>query len=361
MHIDWNWIKQRPHFIAEGLSHFFKVDAWHEKTYAGKRNLVNNSTQKHPNLSVQCIKRLPFSRFCIIYHINVLINRIILRKCYKNADIIWVPYSLYLPYYKKNNRQTIVYDCMDDILEFDLLSTSVKKRIMKYEKCLINQADIVIASSDYLRNILIERHGVLKPIEIVNNAISLPPGEQINPLPDFLTSIFADKSTKKIVFIGTISTWLDFDLILQSLKENNNIEYLLFGPCEVKIPPHPKIKVFGAVEYKYVFPIMRAADCLVMPFVVSDLVKSMNPVKVYEYIYASKPVIIPLYGETQQFKEYVYLYQSAEEYAALLNDLTHDRLNIKQTEIAHHNFALRNTWDNRVDEIRQLFLKHGIV
>ena len=57
MHVDWNWIKQRPHFLAEGLSQHFKVDVWHEKTYVGKKHLVSNSKQIFPNLFINCIKR----------------------------------------------------------------------------------------------------------------------------------------------------------------------------------------------------------------------------------------------------------------------------------------------------------------
>jgi glycosyltransferase involved in cell wall biosynthesis len=360
MHVDWNWIMQRPHFLAEGLSQYFKIDVWHERTFVEKNRLVRNAKHIFPNLAIYCIKRLPFARFGIIYHINAFINKIILRNYYKNADIIWVPHPLYFSYYEKGSRQIVVYDCMDDMLGFDL-SRPVKTRIKKYEERLIGQADIIITSSDYLRKKLMTRYNVVsKSIAVVNNAIFLPPQENNQLLPEQLKNLFRDQSTKKIVYVGTISKWFDFELILNSLKQNNKIEYLLFGPIEVDIPLHPRIKIAGQIEHKHVLAIIQCADCLVMPFVVTELIKSVNPVKAYEYIYAHKPILLPLYDETEKFKEFAYLYYSPHEYFKLLDELILNSLTARNSQNVHRNFALHNTWDNRIEEIKELLLKYAL-
>ena len=39
MHVDWNWIKQRPHFIAGELSHFYDVEIFY------RSSLLKQSTQ----------------------------------------------------------------------------------------------------------------------------------------------------------------------------------------------------------------------------------------------------------------------------------------------------------------------------
>ena len=33
MHVPWGWIKQRPHFIAENLSKYYKVNVFYKKAY----------------------------------------------------------------------------------------------------------------------------------------------------------------------------------------------------------------------------------------------------------------------------------------------------------------------------------------
>jgi len=358
MHVDWRWIKQRPHFLAEGLSQYYKIDVWHERTYGyGKNQLVDNSDQLLPNLSIHCIKRLPFSRFKIIYFFNILINKIVLMYFYKKADIVWVPSPLYYLFFNLNKHQTLIYDCMDDMLEFNH-SISIKNRIKKYEKLLYEKADIIIASSEHLRLKLLDRYKIKKNIEVINNAIFLPSEEKIEQLPNFLRNLFKDKLRKKIVYIGTISKWFDFNLILQSLEQNYMIEYFLFGPSEIDIPLHPRINVLGAVEHKYVLSIMQYADCLIMPFIVNELIKSVNPVKAYEYIYSCKPSILPLYGETIKFKDYVYLYSSSEEYFKIIEQLTLGLLTIQMLPSEHQSFVMQNTWKNRIDQLLLLTNKY---
>jgi len=41
MHVDWEWIKQRPQFIAEGLSKFYDVHVFFPVSYFNKFNKIN--------------------------------------------------------------------------------------------------------------------------------------------------------------------------------------------------------------------------------------------------------------------------------------------------------------------------------
>ena len=54
------------------------------------------------------------------------------------------------------------------------------------------------------------------------------------------------RKAKKYVlaYVGTISHWFDFDILLKSLKDFKNIEYRLIGPVSgVTIPENERIKV----------------------------------------------------------------------------------------------------------------------
>ena len=99
------------------------------------------------------------------------------------------------------------------------------------------------------------------------------------------------------MYVGTISEWFDFDLLISILDEYKTINAVLIGPSDVKIPKHDRIHYLGTVERKYIFNIMSHAWVLVMPFLINELVKSVNPVKLYEYIYMGKPIIAPVIKE----------------------------------------------------------------
>ena len=64
---------------------------------------------------------------------------------------------------------------------------------------------------------------------------------------------------KRMVYIGTISEWFNFDYIISALTECQNVELLLFGPKDVEIPKHNRIKYCGIAEHKYLLEIMKKA------------------------------------------------------------------------------------------------------
>jgi hypothetical protein len=60
MHVDWHWIKQRPHFLAEGLSAHYEVDVRYVPAKKDvERNLPSNIT--HSSLSLKKLIKVPFS------------------------------------------------------------------------------------------------------------------------------------------------------------------------------------------------------------------------------------------------------------------------------------------------------------
>ena len=242
---------------------------------------------------------------------------------------------------------------MDDILEFNC-SPSIRKQQEKLEAALCHDADLIFASSDYLRKKLEVRYGTTN-VKVINNAISLNIGEK-QTLPTSIDKLF-HSSKKKIAYIGTVSSWFNFDMLIKILDQNVNLELILFGPTEVAIPDHPQIKYAGVAEHKYVSSIMSKSDALIMPFVVNELIKSVNPVKAYEYIYANKPVLMPYYEEVEKFEDYIYLYRNEEEAQQLLNKLASGKLDAKTSLEASQAFALENNWKNRaaaiIEEIRK--------
>jgi hypothetical protein len=83
MHVEWNWIKQRPHFLAEGLSKYFDVEVRYERGFGFNKKLTYNQKKDTAHLRIRSIKRLPFNRFHIIYLLNSLISRIFLSQYQK--------------------------------------------------------------------------------------------------------------------------------------------------------------------------------------------------------------------------------------------------------------------------------------
>ena len=73
MHVDWDWIKQRPHFLAEQLSLHFDVRV----IYAFARNRSLLVKRQGENVRTLPMIRLPFrQRFWLSRTINLILQKI---------------------------------------------------------------------------------------------------------------------------------------------------------------------------------------------------------------------------------------------------------------------------------------------
>ena len=60
-HISWNWIKQRPQFIAEQLAKDYIVDVYYRQPLKSKwRNLPSNKIKNDRYITVHSFTNLPF-------------------------------------------------------------------------------------------------------------------------------------------------------------------------------------------------------------------------------------------------------------------------------------------------------------
>ena len=354
MHVDWHWIKQRPHFIAELLPQKFDVTVCTAMTYR-KSQLVKNTNET--DIELRQLFILPLARFNLISKINSILIKFQLIRLIANVDIVWIthPKMFKLVINSLPESTKLVYDCMDDALEFPrVLSDDMHKtEIFELEKALINRCNIIFSSSNYLSNKLKHRYGRQKNIYTVNNAISLPEYNAIDDSTDILKleALMDSITGKKLLYLGTISEWMDFELITDSVQRFPSITYIFVGPCDIPTPKHERIIIFGPIKYNNIFRAMNKADALIMPFQVNELIKAVNPVKVYDYIYSCKPAIVAGYAETAIFEDFIHLYNTPDEYMLKLELLVTDKLQLKKSNEESLSFINKNTWPARVDQM----------
>jgi teichuronic acid biosynthesis glycosyltransferase TuaH len=356
MHVNWGWIKQRPHFLAELLNNYFSVQVCFPKQY---KNFNITRNIHDANLTLRELFRLPWvSHFG---KLNTTIRQYQIHKFIQDYDIIWVTHPYYFPDIEGALApgQKLVYDCMDDNINFpEIISNkSLREQLFRYENGLVKKCDIVFCSSHYLKNTIEKRYAINDKLFVINNAISPYMWEHKNIIDCSANSRFKEYlncDLIRLVYIGTVSHWIDFDLIMASLAKYKEIAYFFFGPCDGNLPKHDKIYYLGPVEHNYLYDIMRHATALIMPFKVTELIKSVNPVKIYEYILGCKPALVKSYGEAENFGDFVYLYRSFEEYFNFIARLINNNLLLKKPTEQYKQFAQSNTWNHRTAEIVKL-------
>ena len=137
-------------------------------------------------------------------------------------------------------------------------------------------------------------------------------------------------------------------MLWDSLAENDEVEYHLYGPMErgIQVPVHDRIVYHGVVEHDELQHAANDMDALMMPFVINDIVCSVDPIKLYEYIYLNKNILCIHYPEIQRFEPFVMFYESRDDFFRRIRDLRRSNL-MKYTQEQADEFLARNSWQQR--------------
>lgn len=369
MHVSWDVIKQRPHFIAEELGKYFDIHVYYLHSII-KKELVKNS---HKN--IQSLKRVP--QIPLMHRTPWVLENYI-KGIFKNVnirdyDIIW--FSAPTPYFNQilryvSDSQIVVYDCMDDLLEFPDTKRKPlwRNRKFKLEKQLVERSDIIFTSSNTLKETLMRRYPKITndKVNVINNALADEFVDKLKKInPNLKDSRDINNKTVKILetmedskkngnliitYIGAVDEWLNFELIKESLKYMPNIEYWIIGPRNTgKIKNNKRIKTPGPIPHSDILWVMKQSDLLVMPFKLNKLIKNVDPIKAYEYIASGTPTLLLRYTETIKFKKYAYLYGNRREYSKIITYLSDNTLEPKRYD--NLLFSKTNTWSVRVKDV----------
>jgi teichuronic acid biosynthesis glycosyltransferase TuaH len=347
--VPWDWVKQRPHFIAEALAMRHDITVVHNKPYT-RFKLVRNTRPGHLNLIELYV--IPFA---YLSGLNAYLISRQMKKLVADSDIIWLthPFQFHQIKGALSEDSKVVYDCMDNFLEFKhiKMDKDLSNRVIDIERQLVERSAAVITSSHYLKKMLTRRYSPSREPYVINNALSINKEWAAPAGATEMSLKRPGKTTVTLSYIGTIAPWFDFDLVLDSLAQNDKITYHLYGPCEIPIPQHKRLIYHGPVPHEQLQQIMATSDALVMPFKLNDLVYAVNPVKLYEYIYSHKPAISVQYAETEQFEPFLHLYHTRDDYFRLVNQLADGNLWPKQSQRECLAFAERNTWESRAERV----------
>jgi polysaccharide pyruvyl transferase CsaB len=103
-----------------------------------------------------------------------------------------------------------------------------------------------------------------------------------------------EKGETTIGYFGHLTNaWFDWDLLIETAESNSPFMFHIIGygiPSGLKLPRN--IKYLGKVHPNDLSSYVINWDVCIIPFKDDDLSKSADPVKVYEYLYFKKPVIV---------------------------------------------------------------------
>lgn len=236
----------------------------------------------------------------------------------------------------------IVYDCMDHHLGFDDSAAGIAFE----EKRLIAAADLVVVTSQWLAE---EVGNAGKHIALIRNAAEF---EHFNKAP---RTFFVDRDGRKVLgYYGAIANWFDLDLIRKVAAAFPEALVVLVGSDTVGaadvLADLPNVRLTGEVSYAELPYWLHGFDVCLLPFKVIPLTLATNPVKIYEYLSAGKPVVAVNLPEMQQFNGLVEVASNHEAFIAAVGRQLADEPKTQERE-ARRMFASGQTWQDRAHEL----------
>jgi O-antigen biosynthesis protein len=236
----------------------------------------------------------------------------------------------------------VIYDCIDDHAGFGNNSTGV----LALEEDLFKHADMTVVTSGKLKEIASAR---TDRVEVIRNAadyefFSKKPGDT-----------YRDPDGRPIIgYYGAIANWLDLDLIAAVADHFAHCSVVLVGADTVgaraKLRHHTNIRFIGEVQYARLPYYLYAFDVCMVPFKVIPLTLATNPVKVYEYLSAGKPVVSVDLPEIAEFANLARIARTTDGFIAQIADTL--ATPISEGEIAtRRQFAKQQTWQHRITSL----------
>lgn len=251
----------------------------------------------------------------------------------------------------KSMDTKIIYDCVDEVSGFPGLPDVAAT--LKEERELVSNSSIVIATSELL---------CLKLSKINPNCFYIPNGADVS---HFVKNAKTGEKIPElellrhpiIGYIGAISEWFDAELVCKLADLHPEYSILLIGPVTYgpeRFEQHPNITLLGAKKYEVIPQYLSYMDVCLVPFKINKLTLAINPVKLYEYLVAGKPVVSTALPEIcNNASDLVYIGKDCEDF-------------IKKVEIAVNEaqdkavisrriaYSRENSWEKRVEKIEKL-------
>lgn len=232
-----------------------------------------------------------------------------------------------------------VFDAIDNWLYHPQMPN--KKLINTNYKFVSAHADLVTTVSQALLEIFQKN----------KNAYWVPNGVDIEYFRDAVKPI--RKSHRIVGYIGKIQDRVDFNLVEKCLKNFPRTQFVFLGPVYSQ---HERISMLqkrynniifkGDIHYSRLPIEMKAFDIAIIPHKVDLFTNSMNPLKLYEYLAAGKPVVTTGIAGTDFVSSYVRVCETAADFVEKLNDVLSEPVNSLDVVDSVPNEC---TWEHRTD------------
>jgi GT2 family glycosyltransferase len=250
----------------------------------------------------------------------------------------WTPLALEL---RKKYGWKVIFDCMDESQGLTMLNPE-----MKYEESrIVRKADLVLVSAKKLWD---------KHVGNASSCMLLPNAVDFNHFSSNANGNKLDKLPRPIIgYYGAIMEWFDAEMVIGAAKARPEWSFVLIGKVDTSsvepLRSLPNVFFPGEQPYSQLPGYLHQFDVCLIPFKVTPITESTNPVKFYEYLSAGKPIVAVPMAELLPYPELFYPARNAKEVVTqVARALQEDNSALVNMRI---NWARHETWQARYESL----------
>jgi glycosyltransferase involved in cell wall biosynthesis len=237
-----------------------------------------------------------------------------------------------------------VYLCMDDFLH---LPSATPEMIGPLEQALLARVDAVVCTAEALTRTKVPRSGRVHYLpQGVNYDHFATPRPEPPDLRDF--------PHPRIGFAGGLYGRVDLTLVRRLAQAHPAGSVLLIGPVGVDVRglDLPNVHVLGPRAYADLPGYVQAFDVGIIPYILNEETRSVDPLKLLEYLAAGIPVVATAIPEIAKYGDVVGIGDGADAFlAAVRVALAGDRGALAARGRA---VARGHTWERRAGELMRI-------
>lgn len=340
-HVDRDWIKQRPHFLAEAL-HQSGMPVLFAFAHAFRRRALVRQRLACPTFRLLLVPPVLREKLSSIDRaVQRVISAVLARRLHPSVVIVTHPRLATLAMaVAAHEKAVLVYDCMDRVT----LLAGGSAPDAPAEQELIRTSRLVTCSSERL---LQDVSNVRRDAgaHLLRNALW---GDR-----DWWGGPGAREGDRlSLGYVGTVSAWMDWSVVTAALESRPGWQLNIWGPSDVVPPDHDRLRWHGVARHTDLPQVFARCDVLVMPFLLNELVLAVDPVKAYEYVASGRGVVLPRYAETEHFLPLAQLYEAGDVGSFLTAVEEAARRRNERWRV--NEFVQANSWERRASELRRL-------
>ena len=276
------------------------------------------------------------------------INKVISSLKLENI-ILWSYFPIFTGYFDKIKSEIKIFDTVDNWTEHNNFK-NFKERLKENYNSIDQKADLIFTVSEALTKLFKNN----KNVHWIPNGVDVEKFKNYNL--KFKIKDQRSQIVKKpiIGYVGTLQDRIDFELISYLSEKNPDKSIVLIGPTwsDAKIDEiknKENIYLLGRIKYQELPNYLNNFDVAIIPHKINKFTKSMNPMKLYEYLACGKPVVTTPVAGIDNFKDLISIASTKEEFNNKIQLALQN--NNKDLEKKRIESVRDYSWKSRVDKM----------